>query len=85
MLKQLSNDNYEITYVPGTLTVSNQPSGGGASGGGGGGAAPAPTPAGSDVVTVKDDKGNAISGSNVVTSTKATVSNTKNETSRIEQ
>lgn len=29
MLKQLSNDNYEITYVPGTLTVSNQPSGGG--------------------------------------------------------
>ena len=25
----LSNDNYEITYVPGTLTVSNQPSGGG--------------------------------------------------------
>ena len=60
--------------------------GGGASGGGGGGgAAPAPTPAGSDVVTVKDDKGNAISGSNVVTTTKATVSNTKNETSRNEQ
>ena len=60
--------------------------GGGASGGGGGGgAAPAPTPAGSDVVTVKDEKGNAISGSNVVTTTKATVSNTKNETSRNEQ
>ena len=60
--------------------------GGGASGGGGGGgAAPAPTPAGSDVVTVKDDKGNAISGSNVVTTTKATVNNTKNETSRNEQ
>ena len=57
--------------------------GGGASGGGG--AAPAPTPAGSDVVTVKDDKGNAISGSNVVTTTKATVSNTKNETSRNEK
>ena len=54
-------------------------------GGGGGGAAPAPTPAGSDVVTVKDDKGNAISGSNVVTTTKATVNNTKNETSRNEQ
>ena len=63
-------------------------SGGGTSavgGGGGGGAAPAPTPAGSDVVTVKDDKGNAISGSNVVTTTKATVNNTKNETSRNEQ
>ena len=60
--------------------------GGGASGGGGGGgAAPAPTPAGSDVVTVKDEKSNAISGSNVVTTTKATVSNTKNETSRNEQ
>ncbi len=60
--------------------------GGNASGGGGGGgAAPAPTPAGSDVVTVKDEKGNAISGSNVVTTTKATVSNTKNETSRNEQ
>ena len=62
-------------------------SGGGtaAGGGGGGGAAPAPTPAGSDVVTVKDDKSNAISGSNVVTTTKATVINTKNETSRNEQ
>ena len=59
--------------------------GGGGGGGGGGGAAPAPTPAGSDVVTVKDDKGNAISGSNVVTTTKATVNNTKNETSRNEQ
>ena len=34
----LSNDNYEITYVPGTLTVSNQPSsGGGSSSGGSGG------------------------------------------------
>ena len=30
----LSNDNYAITYVPGTLTVSNQPSGGGSSSGG---------------------------------------------------
>lgn len=32
----LSNDNYEITYVPGTLTVSNRPSsgGGGSSSGG---------------------------------------------------
>ena len=81
----LSNDNYAITYVPGTLTVSNQPSGGGASGGGGGGAAPAPTPAGSDVVTVKDDKGNAISGSNVVTTTKTTVKNTTTETTKNEQ
>ena len=36
-------------------------------------------------MTVKDEKGNAISGSNVVTTTKATVSNTKNETSRNEQ
>ena len=33
----LSNDNYEITYVPGTLTVSNQPSSGGSSSGGSGG------------------------------------------------
>ena len=30
----LSNDNYEITYVSGTLTVTNQPSGGGSSSGG---------------------------------------------------
>ena len=30
----LSNANYAITYVPGTLTVSNQPSGGGSSSGG---------------------------------------------------
>ena len=35
----LSNDNYEITYVPGTLTVSNRPSsdGGSSSGGSGSG------------------------------------------------
>ena len=32
----LSNANYAITYVPGTLTVSNQPSGGGSSSGGSG-------------------------------------------------
>ena len=31
----LSNDNYAITYVPGTLTVSNQPSSGGGSSSGG--------------------------------------------------
>ena len=31
----LSNDNYEITYVPGTLTVSNRPSSGGGSSSGG--------------------------------------------------
>ena len=31
----LSNDNYEITYVPGTLTVSKQPSSGGGSSSGG--------------------------------------------------
>ena len=35
----LSNDNYAITYVPGTLTVSNRPSGGG----GGGSSAPSVT------------------------------------------
>ena len=68
-----------------TVTVSNQPSGGGGASGGGGGAAPAPTPAGSDVVTVKDDKGNAISGSNVVTTTKTTVKNTTTETTKNEQ
>ncbi len=68
-----------------TVTVSNQPSGGGGASSGGGGAAPAPTPAGSDVVTVKDDKGNAISGSNVVTTTKTTVKNTTTETTKNEQ
>ena len=31
----LSNDNYEVSYVPGTLTVSNQPSSGGGSSSGG--------------------------------------------------
>ena len=31
----LSNDNYEITYVPGTLTVSDRPSSGGGSSSGG--------------------------------------------------
>ena len=67
------------------VTVSDRPSGGGGASGGGGGAAPAPTPAGSDVVTVKDDKGNAISGSNVVTTTKTTVKNTTTETTKNEQ
>ena len=33
----LSNDNYAITYVPGTLTVSNRPSSGGGSSSGGSG------------------------------------------------
>ena len=37
------------------------------------------------MVTVKDNKGNAISGSNAVTTTKTTINNTKNETSRNEQ
>ena len=35
MAGTLSNDNYEITYVPGMLTVSNQPSSGGGSSSGG--------------------------------------------------
>ena len=38
----LSNDNYDIIYANGTLTVSNRPSGGG--GGGGGGSKPAKKP-----------------------------------------
>lgn len=38
----LSNDNYDIIYAHGTLTVSNRPSGGG--GGGGGGSKPAKKP-----------------------------------------
>ena len=73
------HDNYDLKIIPGKLTILARSGGGSSSGGGGGGAAPAPTPAGSDVVTVKNDKGN------VVTTTKATVSNTKNETSRNEQ
>ena len=86
----LSNDNYAITYVPGTLTVSNQPSGGGASGGGGGGAAPAPTPADSDVITVKEDtKDNTTSKpgaeTDTTTTTKTTVKNTTTETTKNEQ
>ncbi len=71
--------NYKT--LSGTIVLWAKP----ASGGGGGGAAPAPTPAGSDVVTVKDDKGNAISGSNVVTTTKTTVKNTTTETTKNEQ
>ena len=39
----LSNDNYDIIYANGTLTVSNRPSGGGG-GGGGGGSKPAEKP-----------------------------------------
>ena len=73
------HDNYDLKIIPGKLTILARSGGGSSSGGGGGGAAPAPTPAGSDVVTVKNDKGN------VVTTTKATVSNTKSETSRNEQ
>lgn len=38
----LSNDNYDIIYANGTLTVSNRPSGGG--GGGGGGSKPTKKP-----------------------------------------
>lgn len=93
----LSNENYAITYVPGTLTVSNQPSsGGGASGGGGGasggggGAAPAPTPADADVITVKEDtKDNTTSKpgaeTDTTTTTKTTVKNTTTETTKNEQ
>ena len=63
-------------------------SGGGTSaGGGGGGAAPAPstTPTGSDVITIKENKTNAASGTTAATTTKTTVKHTKNETSRNEQ
>ena len=87
----LSNDNYAITYVPGMLTVSNQPSGGGgASGGGGGGATPAPTPADADVITVKEDtKDNTTSKpgaeTDTTTITKTTVKNTTTETTKNEQ
>ena len=86
----LSNDNYAITYVPGTLTVSNQPSGGGASGGGGGGAAPAPTPDDADVITVKEDtKDNTTSKpgaeTDTTTTTKTTVKNTTTEMTKNEQ
>ena len=61
--------------------------GGTAAGGGGGGGAPAPstTPTDSDVVTVKENKTNAASGTTVATTTKTTVNHTKNETSRNEQ
>ena len=87
----LSNDNYAITYVPGMLTVSNQPSGGGgASGGGGGGATPAPTPADADVITVKEDtKDNTTSKpgaeNDTTITTKTTVKNTTTETTKNEQ
>ena len=61
--------------------------GGAPSGGGGGGAAPAPstTPTGSDVITIKENKTNAASGTTAATTTKTTVKHTKNETSRNEQ
>jgi hypothetical protein len=74
-----------------TVTISNQPSGGGgASGGGGGGAAPAPTPAGADVITVKEDtKDNTTSKpgaeTDTTTTTKTTVKNTTTETTKNEQ
>ena len=86
----LSNDNYAITYVSGTLTVSDRPSSGGASGGGGGGAAPAPTPSDADVITVKEDtKDNTTSKpgaeTDTTTTTKTTVKNTTTETTKNEQ
>ena len=86
----LSNDNYAITYVPGTLTVSNQPSSGGGASGGGGGAAPAPTPADADVITVKEDtKDNTTSKpgaeTDTTTTTKTTVKNTTTEMTKNEQ
>lgn len=40
----LSNDNYDIIYANGTLTISNRPSGGGGGGGGGGSSKPAEKP-----------------------------------------
>ena len=85
----LSNDNYAITYVSGTLTVSDRPSSGGASGGGGGGAAPAPTPSDADVVTIKGDNKdntNAKPGAETgTTTTKTTVKNTTTTTTKNEQ
>ena len=86
----LSNDNYAITYVSGTLTVSDRPSSGGASGGGGGGAAPAPTPDDADVITVKEDtKDNTTSKpgaeTDTTTTTKTTVKNTTTEMTKNEQ
>ena len=86
----LSNENYAITYVPGTLTVSNQPSSGGGASGGGGGAAPAPTPADADVITVKEDtKDNTTSKpgaeTDTTTTTKTTVKNTTTEMTKNEQ
>ena len=82
-----------------TVTVSNQPSGGGgasggggggASSGGGGGTAPAPTPADSDVITVKEDtKDNTTSKpgaeTDTTTTTKTTVKNTTTEMTKNEQ
>ena len=59
----LSNDNYAITYVPGTLTVSDRPS----SGGGGGSSAPSVT------VPVSSDYGGAKLSATISGST-ATVS-----------
>ena len=44
----LSNDNYEITYVPGTLTVSDRPSSGGGSSSGGSGGGGGSSSGGSD-------------------------------------
>ena len=44
----LSNDNYAITYVPGTLTVSKQPSSGGGSSSGGSGGGGGSSSGGSD-------------------------------------
>ena len=80
----LSNNNYEITYVSGTLTVSNQPSGGG-----GGVVTPAPTPADADVITVKGDNKdntNAKPGAETgTTTTKTTVKHTTTATTKNEQ
>ena len=80
----LSNNNYEITYVSGTLTVSNQPSGGG-----GGVVTPAPTPSDADVVTVKKDaKDNTTSKPGAetgTTTTKTTVKHTTTATTKNEQ
>ena len=80
----LSNNNYEITYVSGTLTVSNQPSGGG-----GGVVTPAPTPSDADVVTVKGDNKdntNAKPGAETgTTTTKTTVKHTTTATTKNEQ
>ena len=76
----LSNDNYEITYVSGTLTVSNRPSsGGGSSSGGGGGSSSSSKPSPS---TGKTDTTTKPDGTKVETTTKSDGTTVKTETKK---